>query len=74
MTAEEITEPGFYWNRWDEYRPWTMTFVTREAKNPEHPRYGIFRIDGSIKSIVFGGPAWPSMEGEFIGPIEPPPR
>lgn len=72
MKLSEITVPGFYWNRFDEHREWTMVYVAREAKNPAHPEYNAFFIDGAIQPVRAGLACRISPAGEFIGPIAPP--
>lgn len=65
---EDITEPGFYWNRLDEHRMWSVVYVVRQMINPLHPRYNMFKIESRADSR--GG--WVSELGDFIGPLDEP--
>lgn len=69
MKLEDIKEPGFYWNRLDENREWSVVLVLRRYSNPEHPRYNdVFYIEKLAENR--GG--WVSSSGDFIGPIQQP--
>ncbi len=74
MKLADITQPGFYWNRLDEYRSWTVVFVNRKARNPAHPDHGVMVLDGCVHPTR-GGPGTdvlPAAGGDFVGPLEVP--
>ena len=68
MTIDQITEPGYYWSRIDEYRDWGIVYLKRQMLNPEHPRHNLFEVCGTPAESPNARCSYDGM-GFFIGPL-----